>query len=91
MKGQYKTLCWFFAKLIGGSRLWVSGSSETKTYGKSATVREHEEYPTLPRRSIFGKDLDPRSRIFNMLHVLLSPPEALFSGKWSCPVIGGWC
>ena len=31
---------------MGTSRkeaLWVSGSSETKTYGKSAMEREHEE------------------------------------------------
>jgi hypothetical protein len=71
--------------------IWVSGSSETKTYGKSALAREHEEGSTLPRRSLFGKDLDARSRVFNTLHVLLSPPKALFSGKWSCAVIGGWC
>src|SRR5262245_20556719 len=30
-------------------RTGVSGSSETKTYGKGATRREHEELPTLPR------------------------------------------
>ena len=35
----------------------VSGSSETKTYGKSAAVRAHEKQQTLPRRSIFGKDI----------------------------------
>jgi hypothetical protein len=35
----------------------VSGSSETKTYGKGATRREHEEQHTLPRRSFFGKVL----------------------------------
>jgi hypothetical protein len=38
----------------------VSGSIETKTYGKDATVREREEKRTLPRRSIFGKDRDER-------------------------------
>jgi hypothetical protein len=41
----------------GGRSIWASGSSETKTYGKSAMVREYEEYPTFPRRSIFGKDI----------------------------------
>jgi hypothetical protein len=46
---------------------WVSGSSETKTYGKGGRMREHEELPTLPRRSIFGKDLDKRSRLFKGL------------------------
>jgi hypothetical protein len=64
-------------------RTRVRGSSETKTYGKGATRREHEELPTLPRRSIFGKDIDARSRVFNALQVLVSPTEALFSGKWS--------
>jgi hypothetical protein len=68
---------------------WVSGSSETKTYGKSATVREHEEYPTLPKRSIFGKDIDARSSIFNVLQVLFSPTEVFFSGKLSCRAIAG--
>src|SRR6476620_757245 len=65
---------------VAGVPRWVSGSSETKTYGKGVALREHEEQHTLPRRSIFGKDLDARSRVCNMLHVLLSPPEALFSG-----------
>ena len=35
------------------ARFWVSGSSETKTYGKDATVREREEKLTLPRRGFF--------------------------------------
>jgi hypothetical protein len=65
----------------------VSGSTETKTYGKGATRREHEEKHTLPRRSIFGKDSDERSCVFNMLQVLVSPTEALFSGKLSCTAI----
>ena len=59
----------------------VSGSSETKTYGKGATRREHEELPTLPRKSFFGKDTDERPRIFNVLQVLFSPTEVVFSGK----------
>jgi len=42
------------------SPLWVSGSTETKTYGKSATVREYEEQQTLPSRGLFGKDADER-------------------------------
>jgi hypothetical protein len=37
-----------------------SGSTETKTYGKSTTVRAHEEQQTLPRRSFFGKGGDER-------------------------------
>jgi hypothetical protein len=41
----------------------VSGSSETKTYGKGVAPREYEEQPTLPRRSIFGKDIDERACI----------------------------
>jgi hypothetical protein len=67
----------------------VSGSSETKTYGKGVPVREHEKLPTLSRRRIFGKDLDRRSRIFRGLQVLFSPPEALFSGKLLCRAIAG--
>src|SRR6266568_8627341 len=42
----------------------VSGSSETKTYGKDAIVRAHDEQQTLPRRSFFGKDREERSRVF---------------------------
>jgi len=38
----------------------VSGSSETKTYGKDVAMREHAELQTLPRRSVFGKDEDER-------------------------------
>ena len=68
---------------------WVSGSSETKTYGKDATARAHEEQPTLPRRRVFGKDSDARVRVFNTLYILLFPTEALFSGKLSCTVIAG--
>jgi hypothetical protein len=70
---------------------WVSGSIETKTYGKTVALRAHEEQHTLPRRSIFGKDIDARSRVFNALQVLVSPTEALFSGKWACPTITGRC
>jgi hypothetical protein len=44
-------------------------------------AREHEDESTLPRRSIFGKDVDERARVFNALHVLFSPTEGLFSGK----------
>jgi hypothetical protein len=69
------------------SKSRVSGSSETKTYGKGATRREHEELPTLPRRPFFGKDGDERSRVFNALHVLVSPAYALFSGKMSYTAI----
>ena len=43
----------------------VSGSTET--YGKSATVREHEEKRTLPRRGLFGKDVDKSVRLFKYL------------------------
>ena len=68
---------------------WVSGSIETKTYGKSTLVREHEEQPTRPRRSLFGKDSDERARIFNALHMLFSSPEGLFSGKLSGTAIAG--
>ena len=59
----------------------VSGSSETKTYGKSIMAREHEGKHTLPRRSFFGKDADKRFRLFKGLRTLLSPIELLFSGK----------
>jgi len=38
----------------------VSGSTETKTYGKGAAGREREEKHTLPRRGIFGKEVDER-------------------------------
>jgi hypothetical protein len=69
----------------------VSGSSETKTYGKSTTASEHEEEPTLPRKHFFGKDSDERLRVFNALHVLVSPADALFSGKLSYTVIARWC
>jgi hypothetical protein len=70
-------------------RTRVSGSSETKTYGKGATRREHEELPTLPRKSIFGKDVDERARVSSVLHVLFSPIEGLFSGKLSGTAIAG--
>jgi hypothetical protein len=67
----------------------VSGSIETKTYGKDARVRECEEKRTLPRRSFFGKDTDERSRVFKGLQVLFSPIDALFSGKLSYTSITG--
>jgi hypothetical protein len=69
----------------------VSGSTETETYGKGVSGREREEKPTLPRRSFFGKDIGERSRFFDMLQVLVSPTEALFSGKLSCKAIAGRC
>jgi hypothetical protein len=69
----------------------VSGSSETKTYGKSATMRGRQAKRTLPRRSFFGKDHDERLRIFNVLQVVDSPAEALFSGKLSYTAIAGRC
>jgi hypothetical protein len=43
----------------------VSGSSETKPYGKGVAPREYEEQPTLPRRSIFGKDSDESNTLAN--------------------------
>jgi hypothetical protein len=64
-----------------GRAVRVSGSSETKTYGKGTMAREHEDESTLPRRRIFGKDVDERARVFNVLHGLFSPAEELFSGK----------
>ena len=67
----------------------VSGSSETKTYGKDVVLREHRERHTLPRRSLFGKDV-VRARVFNALHVLFSPTEGLFSGKLSASYRGRW-
>jgi hypothetical protein len=67
----------------------VSGSSETKTYGKTVALRAHEEQHTLPRRSIFGKDSDDRARVFNALHVSVSPTEVLFSGKLSYTALAG--
>ena len=60
----------------------VSGSTETKTYGKGTTGREPKKNQTLPRRSIFGKDADKRFRFFNGLRTLLSPIELPFSGKF---------
>ena len=65
----------------------VSGSSATTTYGKDVAMREHKELATLPSSSIFGKDRDERSRVFNALQVLISPAEALFSGMFTYPVI----
>jgi len=38
----------------------VSGSTETKPYGQSATVGEHEEQHTLSSTGVFGKDVDER-------------------------------
>jgi len=67
----------------------VSGSNETKTYGKDPAMREREEKRTLPRRSFFGKDTDERSRFFKELQVLFSPIEALFSRKLSYTSITG--
>src|SRR2546428_11951072 len=70
----------------------VSGSSETKTYGKSAAVRAHEKQQTLPRRSFFGKDTTERLHIFNVLQTRFSPTEALFSGKLSyTDIVRGRC
>ena len=71
------------------SLTWVSGSSRSKTYGKGAAVRDREENRTLPRRNFFGKDTDGRSRIFKELQVLLSPIEAVFSGKLSYTSLTG--
>src|SRR5262249_47568251 len=71
--------------------VWASGSSETKTYGKGIAVREPKYLQTLPRRSIFGKDIDASLRVFKVLYVLLFPTEALFSGKLSCTAIAGRC
>jgi hypothetical protein len=68
---------------------WVSGRSETETYGKSAVVREREESKTLPRKDFFGKDHDERPRVFNGLQVLFSLTEVLFSGKLSSTAIVG--
>src|SRR5215510_11471215 len=70
-------------------RIRVSGSSETKTYGKGATRREHEELPTFPRRSLFGKAVDERARVFHALHALFSPTEGLFSGTLSGTALAG--
>ena len=67
----------------------VSGRSETKTYGKSAVVREREESKTLQRKGFFGKDHDERPRIFNVLQVLCSLAEVLFSGQLSSTAIVG--
>src|SRR5205823_5407147 len=69
----------------------VSGSSETKTYDKSAAVRAHEKQQTLPRRSFFGKDTTERLHIFNVLQTRFSPTEALFSGKLSYTDIANGC
>src|SRR6266853_1940960 len=66
---------------VGPGAIWVSGRSETKTYGKSTAVREREESKTLPRKSFFGKDHDKRSRVLNVLQVLSFSNEGLFSGK----------
>ncbi len=69
-------------------RTWVRGRSETKTYGKGVTIREHKERQTLPRKSFFGKDIDERSRAFNALQALSSPTDMLLSGKLLCTAIG---
>ena len=58
----------------------VSGRTETKIYGKSATVRECQEQQTLPRKSLFGKDVDKRIRLFKGLRTMFSPIEPLFAG-----------
>jgi hypothetical protein len=60
-------------RLKQDSSNWVSGSIEAKSYGKGTAGRARERKRTLPRRSLFGKDSDKRSRIFNGLHVLVSP------------------
>jgi hypothetical protein len=70
---------------------WVSGSSETKTYGKGVAMREHKELHTFPKRYFFGKDSDERSRVFNALHGLVSHADALFSGKLSYTAITQRC
>jgi hypothetical protein len=59
----------------------VSGSTETKIYGQSATVGEHEEQHTLSRTGVFGKDVDERCRLFKNVRVMFSPIGILFSGK----------
>jgi hypothetical protein len=59
----------------------VSGSTETKTYGQSTTVGEHEEQQTLSRTGVFGKDVDERCRLFKNVRVMFSPIGILFSGK----------
>jgi len=59
----------------------VSGSTETKIYGQSATVGEHEEQQTLSRTGVFGKDVDERCRLFKNVRVMFSTIGILFSGK----------
>ena len=70
---------------------WVSGSTETKTYGKGATVREREEKQTLPRRGLFGKDVDGRLYLFKDLRIMFFPMEPLFAGKLWYTTIPWWC
>jgi hypothetical protein len=60
--------------------LWVNGSTATKTYGKSATVGEHEEQHMLPCTEVFGKDVDERQRLCQNWRAMSSPVERRFAG-----------
>jgi hypothetical protein len=70
--------------------LRVSGSSRTKTYGKSAMEKEREKKRTLSRRPLFGKAAEERLCLFKDLRPLRAPLEPLFSGKWSSMTIISW-
>ena len=84
------SITWYFLYLFGSLSSWVSGSNETKTYGKDATRREHQENPTLPRKSFFGKDTEERFCLFKDLRTLHAPIEPPFSGKLSSMTITSW-
>ena len=70
------------------TRNWVSGSSETKIYGKGVVLRAHEEQHTLPRRSLFGK-VRVRDDVFTMGYGLFALPSSPFSGKLQYTTIPG--
>jgi hypothetical protein len=59
----------------------VSGSNETKTYGKSAMEKERERKRTLSSRPLCGKAAEERLCLFKDLRPLRAPLEPLFSGK----------
>lgn len=68
----------------------VSGSTETKTYGKGATGREREEKQTFPKIGLFGKDVDERARLCKDVRTIFSAMERPFSGKLRYTSIT-WC
>ena len=59
--------------------IWVSGSSETKTYGTDIKGRVHGKKCPLPSSSVYGKDAEKSFRLSKDFRTLFSPTAPLCS------------